>query len=108
MLSDLSGIPRALAIVMSEKSEDTYCAGWMRDLEFELWKALRNADGRHAGYSLSPNEITTFRILSELCGGWIVYDEVTEETFVPLSEWEKRFAEFEAGPRGSASMPLTP
>jgi hypothetical protein len=29
------------------------------------------------------------------CGGWIVYDKVTAETFVPLREWEKRFAEFE-------------
>jgi hypothetical protein len=81
---------------MSQISEDTYCAGWMRDLEFELWKALGNPDRRYAGYNLSPNEITMLRSLSDSCGGWIVYDKVTQETFVPLSEWEKRFAEFEA------------
>lgn len=40
MLHQLDPAARALADYMSGLSEEAYCAAWMQDLEFELWRAL--------------------------------------------------------------------
>ena len=92
MLDDLGVLQRALADVMSEISENTYCAGWMSDLEFELWEALNRADGTDVGYRLTAGEIERLRQLSEMCGGWIVWKSGRCQTFVPFTEWKSRFA----------------
>ena len=40
MLNDLNEPQRILAEYMSDLSEETYAAGWMKGLEFDLWEAL--------------------------------------------------------------------
>lgn len=30
-----------------------------------------------------------------MLGGWIVFDDTTQETWLPMGEWERRFAEWE-------------
>jgi hypothetical protein len=91
MLSDLSPDARALADRMSEISEETWCAGWMDDLEFTLWAALdgETAEGRP---KLTSVQVTDLKALSNACHGWIVFRDDTEETYLPLPEWENRFA----------------
>ncbi len=90
MLADLTPTQRALADQMSEISEDAYCAGWLVDLEYDLWQIL--IGGQSVFGALSEPEIKQLRELSDACGGWIVYDADLAETFVPLPQWLTMFA----------------
>ena len=95
MLSDLSPNARALADYMSSLSEGTWCAGWLLDLEFMLWSALV-VENFHGRLALTDAEVEHLRSLSGGCQGWIVFHENTEETFVPLPEWLRLFADWHA------------
>jgi len=66
---------------MSEISEDLYCAGWLYDLEFELWEVLQSGSGKWHGIDISA-ELSDVRALSDALGGWHDYDR-----FIPLDEW---------------------
>ena len=93
MLADLTPIQRVLAKIMSEISEDAYCAGWLVDLEYELWQILVDGQGKFGFGAVSEAEIEELRLLSDLCGGWIVWDEERGgQTFVPFDQWLKIFA----------------
>lgn len=91
MLSDLTPEQRALADYMSELSEDAYCAGWMNGLEHALWLAVTAGPVPYGLLDLSPEQVERLRHLSTACGGWIRYDEQTEETFVALNDWIARY-----------------
>jgi hypothetical protein len=91
MLSNLSPDARALATYMSDLSEEFWCAGWMRDLEFMLWSAIEGEEG-HASLTLTRNQLATLKSLSNACKGWIVFRRDTQETFVPMPEWMRLFA----------------
>jgi hypothetical protein len=92
---------------MSEVSEDTWCAGWLIDLEFLLWDAIqdrvqipvaggkgapadRPASGRRSPRYLqdesrdviADEDLHDLAELSALVGGWHDYDR-----FIPLDEW---------------------
>jgi len=60
------------------------------------------SDPRSEDCWLTPHEIETLKELSTACGGWIVWDDNVEDdelpgrAWVPLAEWEPRFAEHEA------------
>ncbi len=70
--------------LMSAISEECWCAGWMRDLEYTLWDVVM---GRRKGIC-GPEEVEQLKYLSEKCGGWIVWDEQAKrERFVPMQEW---------------------
>jgi hypothetical protein len=104
VLSDLSPEARVLANYMSSISESTWRAGWMRDIEFELWALLVEGSGKgHGRLSLSGAEITRLRSLSDACGGWIYFDERTEETFASAQEWMVRFERWRSA-QGIARM----
>jgi hypothetical protein len=69
----------------------------MHDLEFKLWTVV--VGGSRKGYGrvvLSDVEVARLRSLSEGCGGWIYFDETTEETFAPAQEWVVRFERWQA------------
>jgi hypothetical protein len=100
MLLDLSVEAQVLADTMSSISEATWCAGWMLDLEFDLWAAIQ---GDNRGYRaiLDDSDVAKLKWLSDACGGWVVFHETYGRAFVPLSEWTRMFAAHEAE-RGSA------
>ncbi len=91
MLKDLTPAQRQLAEYMSELSEDAYCAGWMDGLEFALWRAVTEGPREYGFMHLSREQIERLGSLSEKCGGWIVFDDELWETWVPLSEWRRRY-----------------
>jgi hypothetical protein len=76
---------------MSEISEETWCAGWMHDLEFTLWAALCG-DAAERRLKLTSVQVANLKALSSACQGWIVFRDDTEETYLPLPEWERQFA----------------
>jgi hypothetical protein len=84
---------KALAEFMSELSEKAFFAGWMDKLEYELWDAVLSGPRRYGQLEISEQDITRLKELSEACGGWIIFDDDAEETWVPRADWEVRFAE---------------
>jgi hypothetical protein len=94
MLSDLTSKQRDLADYMSELSEEAYCAGWMMGLEYALWDAVLRHSNEYGGLTLHDAERSRLRGLAEGCGGWIIFDDATEETWIPMAKWEKLFGEW--------------
>lgn len=92
MLAELSPAQRRLAEFMSEVSEEAYYAGWMVGLEYALWEALLEGRSKYGRLELTDEHRRRLRQLSDECGGWIVFDERVDETWVPISEWQRRFA----------------
>lgn len=73
-----------LVKLMSGISEESWCAGWLHNLEYILWDAVR---GRRQGIC-SPEEIEQLKYLSEKCRGWIIWDEQAKgERFLPIQDW---------------------
>lgn len=89
MLKELTSEQRALADYMSELSEEAYCAGWMTDLEFDLWECLTTNRNTYSRLTVTDIHRTRLRQLSDACGGWIVFDDKNGESFIPLPEWIK-------------------
>ncbi|MBI2922011.1 MAG: hypothetical protein HYY18_13070 [Planctomycetes bacterium] len=90
--SVLSPAARMLADYMSDISEDAWCAGWMSGLEYALWRAVSEGPYQYGGVNLSNQHVERLRELSKACGGWIRFDDVAGETFVPIKEWQRIYA----------------
>lgn len=86
--------PSAQALIdyMSELSEAAYSASWMAGLEFSLWKALSEGPMRYGQLDITKDHIAKLQTLSDTCGGWIVFEDKTHETFVPLDEWRMSYS----------------
>lgn len=91
MLTDLKQSARALADYMSALSEEAYCAGWMQGLEHDLWDAVRAGPTDYGRLAITPVIIQKLQLLSKRCGGWIYFDDDSEETFIPMREWVLKF-----------------
>lgn len=87
-MDKLSPIQWALATAMSQVSEDEYCAGWLIGLEYILWEALLGK----SKLTLNPTVHNRLVYLSELCGGWIIWED--GETYIPIKEWEELYAKY--------------
>ena len=83
-----------LGRVMADLSEDYWCAGWIHDLEFDLWSAMHGA-----GAPFTRSDLAQVKYLSTKCGGWIVWhDAAPWRRYVPLSVWEPMCAEWRRRP----------
>ena len=82
---------RELYLLMSEISEDCYCAGWMHGNEFRLWDAVTDAaDPLHYGMSeIAREDVDRLRALHEEIGGWIEWCDDSDG--LPLGEWGPYF-----------------
>lgn len=92
MMKDLTPVQAELAQYMSDLSEKAYCAGWMQGLEYALWEVLLGERFHYGRLLLAQEHRTRLRSLSDACGGWILFDDETEETWVPRADWEQRFS----------------
>jgi hypothetical protein len=91
MYSALTKQQRALHNLMSDISEEAWCAGWMDGLEYALWHIMLHGPAKYGWELISEQTIQQLRTLSEQAGCWIVFDDVTQETAVPLAKWEQMF-----------------
>lgn len=78
---------------MSELSEAAYSAGWMTGLEFVLWRAVTEGPRRYGYLDITADHISKLQTLADACGGWIVFGDTTEETFIGLDEWRRIYAD---------------
>jgi len=94
MRQDMTPSAQALTDYMSELSEAGYAAGWMMGLEFELWRAVTEGPRRYGYLDITQEHIGKLRALSDACGGWIVFDDQTEETFIGLDAWQSLYQSY--------------
>ena len=92
MLSELNKDERLLAELMSDISERAYCAGWMKGLEHALWSAVLGGGRQYGRHMISDSELSELQELSNICSGWIVFDEEHEEIFVSLADWGIKYS----------------
>lgn len=76
-----------LAAVVSDISEEQWCASWLIDCEFYFW----------AGWHCSVRDLDELQALHDECGGWVVYELAKGDEpdpgwiFLPTAEWLPRF-----------------
>ena len=92
MRKDMTAAQGRLADYMSDLSEEAYCAAWMDGLEFALWEALTGELQEYGRLPITQEHRDKLGELSNACGGWIVYDDRTGETWVSTDEWRTRFS----------------
>lgn len=80
---------RALYELMSDISEECYCAGWMSGNEYTLWEMVANPDaGRNYGQdSVTDEQIADLRAISNEIGGWIRWRDDEEDANLPPEDW---------------------
>lgn len=78
---------------MMEYSEESRCATWLVDLEFQLWQAAEIPNPAATdNYEVSLSK--ELRVLAEIAGGWWVYEDETQPgirgpVFVPMERWQE-------------------
>ena len=82
--------------LMSDISEQCYCAAWMHGNEYVLWEMVSDPDAsRSYGQDVVAEEdIDALRMLSSDINGWIRWRDDEESPdddwgpeFVPMTEW---------------------
>jgi hypothetical protein len=66
----------------------------MQDIEYILWHSLQEGPRRYGHDEISPDDITALKVLSDRCKCWIYFDDVTEETTIPLELWHEKYITF--------------
>ena len=89
---------RTLREMMSDISEDCWCAGWMSGLEFLLWEAVSTGDaGSWARHGVTIEHIAKLQRMSDVLGGWVMWDDgLRDERFVPIDEWLDIYAAYKS------------
>ena len=100
MRRDLNEDQLKLADLMSNISEDGYSAGWMEDLEFNLWDALNGGEKKYGRHIITSSQLEELKFLSQMCGCWIIFNGEQEETAIDIEEWRKIFIDARNGGRG--------
>ena len=95
MIEELSGKVKELAEFMSDLSEEAYSAGWMENLEYALWGAVVGGPTKYGRLYVDNSKIAILNKLSNETGGWIYFDDDTEETFISILDWEKKYSSFQ-------------
>lgn len=81
----------ALYQLMSDISEDCYCAGWMMGLELAIWGALQDGDRTYGMGEMDAEQLEQCRTLANEIDGWIVWVDDDDIPGLPSCEWGPRF-----------------
>jgi len=84
--------------LMSDISEECWCAGWMQGNEFSLWRVVSDpaAPRRYGRGEISEQEATRLASLAEQIGGWVYWHDDEHEPDLPSDQWGPRFIEMKA------------
>ena len=96
MMRELTKEQYALAQYMSELSEEAYCAGWMDGLEYALWQVVLDQRRAYGRLVFTSDHVLKLRSLSEASGGWIIFDDDLEETWLSAPDWNARFQDWQS------------
>ena len=82
---------RELYDLMSDISEDCYCAGWLMGNEYNIWAALQDGDLSYGRGVMDAESLERFRELSAELQGWIIWADDDMDKDMPVAEWGPRF-----------------
>jgi hypothetical protein len=86
-------VRETLLRMMEDISEDCWCAGWLNDLEFTLWKAVLTGK-TNLGFGMPESDLIRLKHLHEMADGWWIWaDDEENRRFVSTEEWLKIYAE---------------
>jgi len=95
----LTAEEEGLRDLMSEISEASYDAGWMRDTEFEVWRLATEggAWGRATAAELH-RALEEISALAQKLGKWIVGGDApgSDNQAISLAEWRRLYADWKA------------
>ena len=80
----------ALAALISEISEECWCAGWLIDCEHSLWSMAQEPASDHQWGigTVEAKDLVKLRALAIRCGGWVTWDEdYVGERWIAQAEW---------------------
>jgi hypothetical protein len=81
-------VREALLRMMSDLSEDCWCAGWLQNLEFTLWEAMNSGNKELGWGGVAERDFARMKHLHEMAGGWWVWAEgENRQRFVTTEEW---------------------
>jgi hypothetical protein len=85
----------ALPGLMSELSEEHWCAGWLTGLEFSLWAMVKGDATTVFGMGqITERQLQLLKLLSEETGVWWHWpDDGDGPEPISLEEWEPLYAE---------------
>jgi len=84
---------------MQQLSETFYSAGWVEDLEFEVWDMAHKKPPRFADNAVSDETAKSFRDLATLASGWWIFPaeqfekKASRPSFIPMKRWQGILAE---------------
>jgi hypothetical protein len=79
--------------MMTGISEDHWSAGWLKDLELELWQARQDGGPFEYGHGVvTQRQCALLRLLSDEAGGWWVFDMGAGPVFLSMNQWRARLA----------------
>ncbi len=70
MRQEMNEKAQELLQLMSDLSEEAYCAGWMEGLEFALWSAVLNGPQKYGHLQITPDHINQLKRLAHERFGW--------------------------------------
>ena len=88
MEKDLTPQQKELAQAISEISEKCYCAGWLKNLEYVLWDALKNGERNYVQDRITKPEIKNLKQLSRVANSWIYFNNDEDELAILLDQWK--------------------
>jgi hypothetical protein len=86
-MSNLSDDEKRLLDLMSEISESAWAAGWMLDLEYNLWHIVQTGPRSYGSIYVTEFQIKELMSLSNITGGWIFFDNEKGEQPIKINEW---------------------
>jgi hypothetical protein len=91
---------RLLERVMTDLSEEYYCAQWLTGLEYNLWADLTGQAVRgKSGLGISPEEKEELALAHEIAGGWLRWSEETSGVvYLSTPQWLAHLASSEHDP----------
>lgn len=87
-----------LRFIMSNISEDRWCAGWLIGLEFELWPYV-NGEKTPPEDDWGLRDMSRLKRISEKAGGWWMWvgeGVDSGEVFLTTEEWEPIYKKYKA------------
>lgn len=88
---DFNAQQRELHDLMSDISEDCWCAGWLLNNEHTIWEALQGGDRTYGQGEIDAERLERIRALSAELDGWIVWIDDRDEPGMPVEQWGCRF-----------------
>lgn len=90
MIKDLNEEQKQLANFMSELSEEAFSAGWMKNLEYNLWRIMKREQSVYGRLKVTNEMIEKLNFLSKNVKGWIYFDVDESEKYISYIEWDAK------------------